>query len=140
MGQKRSSAGTATIADVARHWNVDRETAMRILEERGVPFVDIEGPLQVEWTDVWAAEGAGFVAPCNYAAFKEPLLRVDRLGAAPDKHPRPDAYKCLVNLKPSALRARVAKIEKPIIRLGPRIQIVRPIDLDALLDQLPSRS
>lgn len=136
MRQTHPSAGTATIADVARHWNVDRETATRILAERDVPFVDIEGPLKVEWTDVWVAEGAGFVAPSNYAAFKEPLLRVDRLGAAPDKHTRPDAYKWLVNLKPSALRARVAKIGKPIIRLGPRIQAVRPIDLDALLDRL----
>lgn len=136
MGQTRRSAGTATIAQVARHWDVERETAMGILKARGVPFVDDDGPLRVEWTDVWSVEGAGFVAPANYRAFKEPLLRVERLGAAPDKCSQPEIYMELVNLKPSALRTRVAKIRGPIVRLSERKQRVRCGDLDALLDQL----
>ena len=78
MTQTHRSAGTATIAQVARHWSVERETADRFLKDRGVPFVDDDGPLQVLWTDVWSVEGAGFVAPANYAAFKKPLLRVER--------------------------------------------------------------
>ncbi len=135
MGQTHRTAGTATITEVARHWRVDRETAIRILEDRGVPFVDVDGPLQVAWTDVWSVEGAGFVAPANYEAFKKPLLRVERLGVAPDNCRQPEAYMELVKLKPSALRARVAKIGQPIIRLSQRKQRVRPCDLDAFLDQ-----
>lgn len=138
MGQTHRTAGTATITEVARHWKVDRETAARILEDRGVPYVDANGPLQVEWTDIWSIEGAGFVATANYEAFKRPLLRVERLGVAPDNCHQPEAYMLLVKLKPSALRARVAKIGKPIIRLSERTQRIRPCDLDAFLDQCKS--
>ncbi|TDE38940.1 hypothetical protein [Antarcticimicrobium sediminis] len=88
------------------------------------------------WTDVWSIEGAGFVARANYRAFQEPLLRVERLGIAPDNCRQPDTYMSHIELKPSALRARVAQIRKPIIRLSERVQRVRPCDLEALLIQL----
>lgn len=136
MKQKCRSAGTATITQVAQHWNVYRETAMGLLEIRGVPLIDDDGPLQVEWADVWSVEGAGFVAANNFRAFQEPLLRIDRLGIAPDNCRRPDTYMSRVELKPSALRARVAQIREPIIRLSDRVKRVRPCDLEALLKQL----
>ena len=136
MKQTYKSAGTATISQVALHWNVYRETAMGLLEDRGVPLIDDDGPLQVQWTDVWSMEGAGFVARANYRAFQEPLLRVERLGIAPGNCRQPDSYMSRVELKPSALRARVAQIREPIIRLSDRVKRVRPCDLEALLKQL----
>lgn len=136
MVQIRRSSGTATIEQVARHWNIDRDTAKSILVAHDVPFIENDGPLKVEWVDVWSIERCGYVAPANYPAYKEPMLRVERLGAAPSTCSQSDSYMFLVKLKPSALRARVSKIERPIVRLSERIQRVRPCDLDALLDQL----
>ena len=138
MGHKRKSPGTATIEQVARHWEVDRDTAEPILVANNVPFIKDDGPLKVEWIDVWSIEGCSYVAPANYPAYKEPMLRVERLGVAPSTCSQPDSYMSRVKLKPSALRARVSKIGRPIVRLSERIQRVRPCDLDALLDQLPS--
>ena len=62
----------------------------------------------------------------------------ERLGVAPNNCRQPEAYMKLVELKPSALRARVAKIGKPIIRLSERKQRIRSCDLDAFLDQCKS--
>ncbi|TCS60811.1 hypothetical protein EDD52_113105 [Primorskyibacter sedentarius] len=136
MMQRYKTAGTARISQVARHWDVDRDTAASILEERDVPFVVGDGPRRVEWVDVWSLEGAGYVAPGNYANFKARLLRVDRLGVAPENSRQPDAYMGLIRLKPSALRARCAQVQQPIIRLSERSQRIRPCDLDALLSLL----
>lgn len=136
MGQIGRTAGTATISEIARHWDVDRETAERILVSNDVPLVGSNGPMQVEWHDVWSVEGNSFVATANYSAFKEPLLRVERLGLPPESCPRPDVYMCLVPLKPSALRARVARLQGPIIRLSKRTRRVRQCELDLLLDQM----
>ncbi len=136
MNQMIKSAGTATVAELARHWDVDRATALHILECHHVPFIETEGPFRLAWTDIWAAEGAGYVSPGLYTAFKAPLLRVERLGVPPANCSRPDAYMRLANLKPSALRARIAKIGKPIIRLAPRTRRVRVCDLDAVLERL----
>jgi hypothetical protein len=51
-GQIHRMAGKATISEVAWHWKVGRDTAMLILKDRGVPFVDGDGSLQVVWEDV----------------------------------------------------------------------------------------
>jgi len=136
MGQIGRTAGTATISEIARHWDVDRETAERILFSNGVPLVESNGPMRVDWHDVWSVEGRSFVASENYSAFKEPLLRVDRLGLPPEDCRRPDVYMGLVPLKPSALRARVARFQGPIIRLAKRTRRVRPCELELFLDQL----
>lgn len=136
MGHIRRSSGTAAIEQVARHWNIDRDTAKSILLANDVPFIDDEGPLKVKWIDVWSTEGCSYVAPANYPTYKEPMLRVERLGAAPSTCSQSESYMFLVKQKPSALRARVSKIERPIVRLSKRIQRVRPCDLQALLDKL----
>tara|TARA_R110002124_G_scaffold287334_1_gene473171 strand:- start:1182 stop:1805 length:624 start_codon:yes stop_codon:yes gene_type:complete len=136
MENIRKSSGRATIEQVARHWDVYRNTAESILVANNVPFIKDDGPLKVEWIDVWSIDGCSYVAPANYPAYKEPMLRVERLGVAPSTCSQPDSYMSRVNLKPSALRARVSQIERPIVRLAERIRRVRPCDLDALLNQL----
>jgi len=136
MEKIRKSSGTATIEQVARHWDVYRNTAESILVANNVPFIKDDGPNKVEWIHVWCVEGCSYVAPANFSAYKEPMLRVERLGVAPSTCFQPDSYISRVNLKPSALRARVSQIERPIVRFSERIRRVRPCDLDALLNEL----
>jgi hypothetical protein len=131
-----NAAGMATITEVARHWDVDRATAERILDAHDVPIGEDHGPRSVAWTDVWSIEGCGYVSAANFEAFKAPLLRVERLGVPPETCSRPGAYMRHSELKPSALRSRIARLHKPVIRLGPRTQRVRKSDLYALLQLL----
>lgn len=72
---------TASISEISRHWNVkDHDTVRRILTEAKLQPVSL-GPARYRWADIWALEGADWVAPSDEAAFQVPLRTPQELQA-----------------------------------------------------------
>jgi hypothetical protein len=106
-------AGTATVAEIARHWAIAPATARRIVRTARLPDVG-QVRARYRWIDIWKIEGEVFVPPADYAEMRQPLLRIAEL-AALDPRPRPASDRTMrryartgVLPDPSALKAAAA--------------------------------
>lgn len=80
-GHDTRTSRTASISEISRHWNVkDHDTVRRILTTAKIQPASM-GPARYRWSDIWAFEGAHWVAPSDEAAFKAPLKAPDELEA-----------------------------------------------------------
>lgn len=121
------SPGAALIRSVARHWDVPPAAARAILRRAGVTLEESEGWQAVPWEAVWRIEGAPWVPPRLWEAYREPLIRTTDLARRGAEGDAP------LGVGQSALRRRIARGHLPVIALGPRTRRVRPIDLEAAL-------
>jgi hypothetical protein len=128
-------AGLARVSAVALHWAVHEDKARAILSShkaRSTGYMALYA-----WEDVWRIEGTSYVPTSLHADYRAPMIPVEDLGVESDADlAQGRRRRGLVELKPSALRARIESIGAPVVRLGPRLQRVRPCDLPALLDLL----
>jgi hypothetical protein len=69
----------AKVAEIAAHWYMTTDAVRTILKSAGIEPVST-GPELYRWADIWAYEGAGWVAPADEAAFKAPLMKASELG------------------------------------------------------------
>ncbi|SFQ13096.1 hypothetical protein [Tranquillimonas alkanivorans] len=67
-----------TVSELARHWNVCRPTAEKILASGGVPAAD-HGPRRYRWADIWRLEGTFYVPPRMVPEMKRRLLVAEDL-------------------------------------------------------------
>ena len=65
--------GTARVSEIAAHWRVAIPTARTILERHKLPACG-PGVSRHRWHDVWRLEGALYVPPRYYKAYKAPLV------------------------------------------------------------------
>lgn len=121
----RGTPGTATVAELARHWVVSSPTVRAILEQAGLPDVAEGGWPKYRWDDVWRLEGAGFVPPCDWADFKAPMLGAGDLAAI---DPRGRAAR--------TWRRHVACGRLPSVRLSPGIRRVRACVFDVMVSRV----
>jgi hypothetical protein len=134
--------GFARVSAIAGHWaGVEDATARGILAAQGaVPSTDGEGVTRYSWEDVWRMEGASYVPPSLYDAYRAPMIRAETLGLGSDAdQARGLTRRGLVDLGPSQLRAQLARVERmggPVVRLGPRLRLVRLCDLPELIEML----
>jgi hypothetical protein len=95
----------AKVAEIATHWVMTPEAVRKLLKSAGIKPVSA-GPERYRWTDIWAYEGAGWVAPADEAAFKAPLMKASELG---DFFP---------NVPPRTITDQALKGKIPGIKLG----------------------
>lgn len=70
---------TASVSEIATHWQMTPDTVRKILKAAGIRPVS-SGPDCYRWTTIWSLEGADWVAPADKAAFKAPLKKAAELG------------------------------------------------------------
>ncbi len=135
MGRACSAAGVARVSAIARHWAVHDDKARAILHAAGS-----RSALHA-WEEVWRIEGASYVPPALHADYRAAMIAVEDLAIESEADLlRGRRRRGLIELRPSALRARLQLIGAPVVRLGPRLQRVRPCDLPALLELLRAPS
>ena len=117
MAHQQHRAGFAPLVAVAAHWRVDTATARTILDAAGVRPLLRKRRRLYAWTDVWRLEGAGDVAPDDFAAFQAPLLT---------KYDSAERY----GLIKRTARRWLAKKTVPAIRLSERVLRARAVTLD----------
>lgn len=72
---------TASVAEISVHWSVkDHDTVRRVLKAAKIQPAST-GPTRYRWADIWAFEGAAWVAPADEATFKAPLRAPHELEA-----------------------------------------------------------
>lgn len=115
--RRAKSAGIASLAEVARHWQVSPATAKEILHARGVQDTSLRKRPTYRRKDIWRIEGALDVPEALWEEYWDPLLTpaglVERM---PDKNPR------------TILRDLEAQ-RWPVIVLGERVRRVRARDV-----------
>lgn len=67
--------GLVKVSALAVYFNCCRDTAEKILAQNGIQPAH-HSPNSYRWTDIWAFLGRGYVLMENWAAMKEPLLKV----------------------------------------------------------------
>lgn len=120
----RGGPGSATTAEVARHWSVSAPVARRILQAAGLRAVGPGRP-RYRWADIWRLEGAYHVPPAHHAAFKAALLCP---GDLPEIDPAERSAR--------TWRRYIAAGRVPAIRLAAGIVRLRPAEIDAALDHV----
>ncbi|KIC23379.1 helix-turn-helix domain-containing protein [Leisingera sp. ANG-S3] len=97
--------GTATVAQIARHWGLTPPTVRNLLKRSGAAPVST-GPKRYLWREIWALEGARYVPRADEAEFLRPLLTPTEVG------------RLFPHLKPRTITDRALKGSLPAIRLG----------------------
>jgi hypothetical protein len=98
-------SGTATVAQIARHWVLTPSTVRKLLKHSGIhPYST--GPDRYRWRDIWVLEGAEYVHQVDEGEFRKPLLTTSDLGPF------------FPHLKSRAITHRALNGKLPAIRLG----------------------
>lgn len=106
--------GTIRVPALAVHWAVCETTARVIIAAANLPNVSLSGWSKHRWLDVWRLEGAGFVPPCDWAAFRARLIPVSELSGLD-----------IEGRSARTWRRHVASGRMPSIRLSPDVRRVR---------------
>ena len=126
MTTRMMTAGTATTAEVCRHWGVCDEVARRSLRAAGAEPVR-RGLWR--WRDVWRAEGSPHVPAVDWADFKRPLMDAQACAEADREAGRRRRSE-------RTWRRRIQSRRLPVVELAPGLRRVRSVDYDAHADAL----
>jgi hypothetical protein len=119
------SAGTASTAEVARHWGVSPDTARGVLRAAGAREAQEAGWPRWLWDDVWRAEGLRAVSRHDWAELRRPLMNAAALAEADPRGRSERSWRRILQ------HGRL-----PVLRLSTGVRRVRPRDLEAWIDGL----
>lgn len=121
---KVKGAGTAKVCEIAWHWQVTAATARRIIGDAQLPPIGT-GWTRYRWHDVWRLEGALYVPPRYYKAYKAPLV-------LPIDLPKYDP----AGRSARTLRRYAAEGRIPVIFLTPTLRRFRETELQIAFEHI----